>query len=117
MFCFCKDWKKLKYVILKFFLLLIFLFLIFQIVYYLRIKFAKVEIILTDTLEVEFLEKKKVSDFIDHINGKILSDYEISTTKVGKQDISFRFINDDGIRLKYTFQIEVIDTVAPLIFL
>lgn len=84
---------------------------------YFRIKNAKIEITLVDNLTAEFLEEKKVSDFISSINGKIIDDYQISTTEIGEKDVSFSFINDDNIRLKYKFQIEVLDTVAPLVWI
>lgn len=109
-----KTEKKYLYYLIFF---LIGVFLIFQLIGYLRVKFAKIEIVLVDDLTIEFQDKKHISDFIASINGKIVDDYEIPTTEVGKQDLVFHFINDDGIRLQYTFQIEVVDTVAPLIFL
>lgn len=83
--------------------------------WYIRIKTAKIEIQFVDDLTVEFYEVIKVSDLITQINGKILDDYNINTEILGKQDITFRFRNDDGIKLKYTFSIEVVDTVAPYI--
>ena len=62
---------------------------------YYRIKTAKIEVKLKPELTMEFRDKKKVSDFIESINGKIINDYEIDSTKVGKQKIKFDFVNDD----------------------
>lgn len=84
---------------------------------YIRVKTAKVEIILKDDLTLEFNDKKKVSDYIEKINGKIVDDYEISSTKLGVKKVKFKFINDDNIKLNYTYQVEVVDTTAPLIWL
>ena len=96
----------------------IFILLIFIGLYqYLRIKSAKIEVTLVDNLVLEFNDKKKVSDFIDSINGTIVNDYTIDSTKLGKKDVEFQFINDDKIKVKYTYQINVVDTTAPLIWL
>lgn len=84
---------------------------------YIRIKNAKIEVILTDTLSLEFTDKKKVSDFISSINGKIIDDYIIDSTKLGKKEIKFKFINEENIKLDYSFYINVVDTVVPLIWI
>ena len=42
--------------------------------HYLRVKNAKIEIVLKDDLDIEFLSDAKVSDFIESINGKIIDD-------------------------------------------
>ena len=68
-----------------------------------RIKNAKIEIVLSDDLTLEFLTEKKVSDFIKSINGTIIDDYEIDSTVVGTKKIEFKFINDDNIKLNYSF--------------
>ena len=84
---------------------------------YLRIKYAKIEVTLKDNLEVPFLEHVKVSDFIENINGKIIDDYEIDTTKLGNKEVSFKFINDDNIKVSYTYNIKVVDITKPTIWL
>lgn len=84
---------------------------------FLKIKKAKVEVELVDNLKVDFNDEVKVSDFIKSINGKIVDDYKINTTKVGNKTIVFDFINDDGIKLKYNYDIEIVDTVEPVIWL
>lgn len=84
---------------------------------YIRVKNAKIEVKLKEDLTLEFNSNKKVSDFIENINGKILDDYEIDSTKLGKKNITFRFINDENIKLTYTYSINIIDTVKPVIWL
>lgn len=83
---------------------------------YLRVKFADVEIELKDTLETEFLSDVKVSDFIEHINGKIIDDYSIDTTEVGPKEITFEYVNDDGVNLECSYEIKIVDTTAPLVW-
>lgn len=80
------------------------------------IKNAKIEISTIDNLDIEFLTKLKVSDLITSINGKIVDDYIVDTKKVGKKSVDFIFINDDNIRLNYSIDINVVDTVPPLIW-
>ena len=84
---------------------------------YIRIKTAKIEIKLSDNLEANFADTLKVSSFIESINGKIVDDYVIDTDKLGKQAVKFEFVNDDGIKLKYSYEINVVDKEAPLIWL
>ena len=84
---------------------------------YLRIKYAKVEVDLVPDLTLEFNDKKKVSDYIESINGKIVNDYTIDSSKLGKKTIDFKFINDDNIKLDYSFDVNVVDTVPPVVWL
>lgn len=84
---------------------------------YLRVKFADIEIVLKDNLEIDFLSDAKVSDFIESINGEIVDDYTIDTTKVGKQEINFKYINEDNIELDCSYNVEVVDVAPPLIWL
>lgn len=109
--------KKIIWSIIGIVVALILALLIWKTYQYLRIKYAKIEINLVENLTIEFYDKRKVSDFIQTINGTIIDDFEIDSTKLGKQDITFEFINQDHIKLKYTYQIEVIDTIAPVIWL
>ena len=50
---------------------------------YIRIKTAKIEVKLKSNLNVEFASSLTVSDMIETINGKIIADYQIDTTKLG----------------------------------
>ncbi len=80
-----------------------------------RIKHAKVIVILKKPLTAEVYSKKKASDYIIKINGKILKDEEIDTTKIGKTKVRFTYINEENITISYTFEIEVKDTTKPLV--
>lgn len=108
--------KKLK---IFFIILFIVIFIILSIIgyKYYKIKTAKIEVILNNNLTLEFNDKKKVSDFIISINGHIIDDYLIDSTVLGKKDIEFEFINNDNIKVKYKFKINVIDTTSPVVFL
>lgn len=84
---------------------------------YIRVKTAKVEVVLKSDMTLEFNDKAKVSDYIESINGKIIDDYNIDSSKIGVKTIEFKFINDDGIKLKYKYDLEVVDTIPPVIWL
>lgn len=84
---------------------------------YLKVKYAKIEVILVEDLTLEFNEKRKVSSYIESINGTILEDYNIDSTELGEKEITFEFINNDHIKVKYSYTVEVVDTVEPLIWL
>ena len=85
--------------------------------HYLRIKNARIEVVLKNNLTAEFTEEKKVSDFIESINGNIIDNYVINTTSLGKKEIKFQFKNDQNIIVPYEYEIEVIDTVQPVVWL
>lgn len=84
---------------------------------YIRVKTAKVEVKLSEKLEANFADTLRVSSFIESINGKLLDDYVIDTDKLGKKTINFEFVNEDGIKIKYSYVIDVVDKEAPLIWL
>ena len=84
---------------------------------YIRVKTAKVEVKLSEKLEANFADTLRVSSFIESINGKIVDDYVIDTDKLGKKTINFEFVNEDGIKIKYSYIIDVVDKEAPLIWL
>ena len=84
---------------------------------YIRVKTAKVEVKLVENLEAEFADTLRVSSFIESINGKIVDDYVIDTHKLGKKYINFEYVNDDSVKIKYSYVINVVDKKAPLIWL
>ena len=84
---------------------------------YIRVKTAKVEVKLSEKLEANFADTLRVSSFIESINGKIVDDYVIDTDTLGKKTINFEFVNEDGIKIKYSYVIDVVDKEAPLIWL
>lgn len=92
-------------------------YILFQGYRWYRVKTAKIEVTLKKDRTYEFATKKKVSDYIESINGKIKNDYVIPSTKLGKRNVKFDFVNDDGITVSYSYQVEVVDTVEPMIWL
>lgn len=84
---------------------------------FIKVKTAKIEIKLVENLDADFADTLRVSSFIESINGKIVDDYYIDTDSLGKKSVNFQFINNDGIKIKYSYEINVVDKEAPLIWL
>lgn len=81
-----------------------------------RIAHAEIIVQLHDNLEVSVFEDVHLSNFIEYINGNLITDKKIDTTKVGEKEISFQYINDDNIKVPYTFTINIVDKTPPLIY-
>lgn len=79
-----------------------------------QIKHA-VKIVKLEKEEIEVYEKIKLKDLIKEINGKLIKNIDIDTTKLGKKDISFEYINDDNIKVPYTITINIVDKTPPII--
>lgn len=81
-----------------------------------RIANAKIIVELEDNLEIDVHSKRKLSDFIKSINGELIEDFEINTTQIGKKPINFKYINEDNIEVSYTFNVNVVDKIPPIIY-
>ncbi len=82
-----------------------------------KIKNAIIKVTLKEDLTTSFLSEVKVSDFIEEINGEITNDFTIDTSKIGSKEISFNYINEEDIKVPYSFKINVIDDIPPVIWL
>ena len=80
-----------------------------------RVEHAE-KIVKLRTDEVEVFEQVKLKDLIQNINGKILKNKKIDTTKIGIQEITFEYITDKKIRVPYTIHIKVVDKIPPIIY-
>lgn len=111
--------KKKTIVIIGLIILSIIIIVFLSITIYkdIEIKNAKIVVELKDNLETEFLSKVKVSDFINNINGTISNDYLIDTKTIGEKEVNFQYINEDNIKIKYSYKINIKDTTPPVIWL
>lgn len=82
-----------------------------------KIKNATIIVNLVEDKKVTFANKMKVSDFIVDINGEIVEDKEVDTVTLGEKDVSFEYVNEEGIKIPYSFQIEVVDDTPPVVWL
>ena len=72
---------------------------------------------LKDDLTAEVYSEVKPSDFINKIKGKIISEDDIKTKKLGKTEVSFIYLNSDDKKRRGTFEVSVVDTEKPLVWL
>ncbi len=70
-----------------------------------------------ENLTIPFLSEYKISDFIEYINGEIIDDYLIDTSKLGTNKISFDYINTQNIKVTTFFELNIIDDIPPVIWL
>ena len=101
-------------------IIIVILLIIISIIGYLlyqdyRIKHAKIKVELVDNLDIEVYSKIKLKDLIKNINGKLIKNRIVKTDKLGKQEISFKYINEEKIKVKYKFKINIVDTTKPYI--
>lgn len=82
-----------------------------------RIKNAIIKVELIEHLNIPINNEVYVMDLINSINGNIIDNYKIDTTELGIKDISFSFVNEENIKVPYTFKINIVDVNPPVIWL
>ena len=82
-----------------------------------RIKNAIVKIEYINPLEIEYNKEIKLSDLITSINGTLIDDFSIDTSKVGKKEINFKYINEEDIKVPIKFTLSIVDKTKPIIWL
>lgn len=78
-----------------------------------KIRHAKINVEIIDNMNIEVYSKVYLSDLIKNINGKLLKDNIINTDKLGRHKVKFKYINDDNIKVSYSFKVNVVDTTSP----
>ena len=68
-------------------------------------------------LKTEVYTKANTEDYIETIEGKIIEKPTIDNKKVGKQKLEFIYLNKDNKKRRGTFEIEIVDTEKPLVWL
>ena len=71
---------------------------------------------LKEDLTAEVYTKANLENYIDNIEGKILSSDKIDTKKLGKQELTFIYLNKDNKKRRGTIEINVVDTEKPLVW-
>ena len=72
---------------------------------------------LKDNLKTEVYTKANIKDYINTIEGKIIEEPKINTKKLGKQELTFIYLNKDNKKRRGTFEIEIVDTEKPLVWI
>ena len=65
--------------------------------------------------EVEVYSDVMLSDLITSMNGHLIKDKKINTDELGSYEVVFDYINDDNIKVNYSFSINVVDKTPPMI--
>ena len=107
-----KKYRKMVLIVLVFIVLVVFFLLCYNDY---RIKHAKIEVETIDNLDVEVYSDIHIKDLIKSINGKIINNKKINTNKLGVKNIKFKYVNDENIKVKYSFNINIKDTTPPVI--
>lgn len=74
-----------------------------------------VKIVEISSDKVEVYSEVKLKDLIKKINGRLLDNPKINTTKLGKQEIEFEYLNEDNLKIPYSIKVEVVDRTPPMI--
>ena len=72
---------------------------------------------LVENLKVEVYSEAKIKDFIESINGKIITNDKIDTKQLGEQEVRFIYENENGQERMGIMDIDVVDVEKPLIWL
>lgn len=73
------------------------------------------KIVKIKTKEVDVYSDIRLADLIESLNGKLIDNPRIDTSKLGQKAINFSYINDDNIKVDYTFSIDIVDKTPPII--
>lgn len=109
--------SKKKIIILA--VILVIILLIIALVIYLntRIVDDNSGFTLKDNLKAEVYSDVQAQDFIDKIEGDIIEDPRIDTNELGEREVSFIYLNSDNQKRRGTFEIKVVDTENPLVWI
>lgn len=70
-----------------------------------------------DNVKVNVYSKAKVKEFIESMNGKLITNNNINTKKLGEQEVKFIYENENGQERMGVFNIDVVDEEKPLVWL
>ncbi len=76
-----------------------------------------VAVTFNDDLTVEFDTNVKVSEFIKELQGELIDDFYVNTESLGSQTVTFQYKSIRNKKKTRTFNINVVDTVKPLIYM
>ena len=110
--------KKIKILIIGILLLIIIIFgSIFGYNKYIEYKIETAEkIVILNKTKIDVFEDLTLKDLIKEINGKLIDNPKIKTTKTGKYKLKFKYLlNEEKLTIPYTIEYEVVDNTPPII--
>ena len=81
-----------------------------------RVAHAKKIVELSTNQVLVYQDDITIKKLLKEINGELTTNPKIKTDKIGKQEVTFKYVNDENIPIEYTVEIEVIDVTPPMIF-
>ena len=96
-------------------LLVISFFIGYKFYKYYQVKNEK-KVVELKTDEIEVFTDVNLKDLIKNINGKLIENKKIDTTKIGKKDIDFEYITNNNITVPYSITITIVDKTPPIIY-
>lgn len=81
-----------------------------------RIRHAIIKVELNTNELPVYQEDVTVDLLLKELNGSLKTNPVIDTTKIGKQEVTFQYINEENLPISYTIEVNVVDTIPPLIF-
>ena len=104
--------KLSKKKIITFIILLLVIALITAFIIYLNVRIVDDNsgFTLKEDLTAEVYTKANIKDFIKTIEGDILSSDKIDNETLGKQELTFIYLNKDNKKRRGTIEINVVDT-------
>ena len=108
--------SKKKIIIFLILLLVIALITAFIIYLNVRIVDDNSGFTLKDDLTAEVYTKASIENYIDTIEGDILSSDKVDTETLGTQELTFIYLNKDNKKRRGTIEINIVDTEKPLVW-
>lgn len=111
--------KISKKKIIIFIILLLVIALITAFIIYLNVRIVDDNsgFTLKDDLTAEVYTKASIENYIDTIEGDILSSDKVDTETLGTQELTFIYLNKDNKKRRGTIEINVVDTEKPLVWI
>ena len=110
--------NKIKIFIIGIVLLVIIIFgSIFGYNKYIAYKIENAEkIVILNKDKIDVFEEVTLKDLIKEINGTLLNNQVIDTTKIGKFKLNFNYLQtEENLTVPYTIEYEVVDNITPII--
>lgn len=80
-----------------------------------KIKNAEKIVVLNKT-KIDVFEDLTLKDLIKEINGKLITNPKVKTTKIGKHKLKFKYtLTKEKLTIPYTIEYEVVDNTPPII--
>ena len=81
-----------------------------------RIRHAIVKVALQTNEVPVYRENVRIDSLLLELNGVLKTHPKVDTTKLGKQKLTFEYINEENLPITYTVEVTVVDNTPPFIY-